>query len=106
MSVRQRTRKGRSEASQILKSMSSAVKKFQSRHPTQHQLLTSMFQSAKQSRKSVFSWQTESEQINCELSNMIRNEDLFKFRKEDEIMNTMNVEENHPELIEYQSTCF
>ena len=65
--------------------MSSAVKKFQSRHPAQHQLLTSMFQSAKQSRKSVFSWQTESEQINCELSNMIRNEELFKFRKEDEI---------------------
>ena len=65
--------------------MSSAVKKFQSRHPAQHQLLTSMFQSSKQRRKSVFACQTESDQLNCEWSNMIRNEELFKFRKEDDI---------------------
>merc|ERR1711892_1077189 len=69
-------------------SKNNALKKFQSRHPDQHQLFSTMFQSAKQTRNSSFSWQTQSEEINSDWTNMRKNEELIKFRKEDEIYET------------------
>ena len=64
--------------------MRSAVKKFQPLHP-ENTNYSPQFFNLQNPRKSAFSWQTESEQINCEWSNMIRNEELLKFREEDEI---------------------
>ena len=69
-------------------SKNKALKKFQSRHPDQHQLFSVMFQSAKQTRNSSFCWQTESEEINSDWTNMVKNEELIKFSKEDEIYET------------------
>ena len=146
------------------KRKSAALKKFQSHHPDQHQLFSTVFQSAKQCRTSKFLWQSESDQINCEWSNMIRNEELFRFREEDnnceerkiakrplktvswstnlldirtisprehegcwppdiahscmaenpgiktkkieKVTSHRNIEQNAPELIEYQATCY
>merc|ERR1711874_64117 len=63
---------------------SNAVKKFQSRHPEQHKVFSAIFQSAKQTRQCVFTLPAETEEINGEWSNMIRNQDLAKYREEDE----------------------
>merc|ERR1712179_38231 len=63
---------------------SNAVKKFQSRHPEQHKVFSAIFQSAKQTRQGVFPLPADTEEINGEWSNMIRNQDLLRYREEDE----------------------
>merc|ERR1711970_1396550 len=63
---------------------SNAVKKFQSHHPEQHKVFSAIFQSAKQTRQCVFPLPAETEEITGEWSNMIRNQDLAKYREEDE----------------------
>eukprot|EP00092_Neocalanus_flemingeri_P002110 GFUD01002250.1.p1 GENE.GFUD01002250.1~~GFUD01002250.1.p1 ORF type:complete len:188 (+),score=21.86 GFUD01002250.1:133-696(+) len=64
---------------------SNALRKFKSRHPDQHKVFTGLFESAHQQVTSRFSWQSESEQIDNEWSNMIKNQTLFKFTEGDEI---------------------
>ena len=65
---------------------SNALKKFQSLHPAQHQLFSSIWcESAQKQGRSCFVLPTESEEINSEYTNMIKNKTLFQFRAEDEI---------------------
>jgi hypothetical protein len=67
------------------KSMRSrASLKFLTNHPCQHKVFMDLLKSAEQ-KKSKFSWQTEEKQINIELFNMIKNQDLLKLRREDNI---------------------
>ena len=68
------------------KCKSNALKKFQSLHPAQHQLFSSIWcESAQSQGRSCFVLPTESEEINSEYANMIKNKTLFQYRAEDEI---------------------
>merc|ERR1712018_485472 len=73
---------------------SNALKKFQSHHPEQHQLFSSIFQSAQQTRKAVFSTPSQAEELNCEWSNMIRNQELLKFRESDQELTTNRIKKS------------
>ena len=61
---------------------SRASEKFLANHPGQHEIFVNLLKSAKQT-KSKFLWQREEDQINTELSNMVKNVNNLKFRKED-----------------------
>merc|ERR1712098_49747 len=67
---------------------SNALKKFQSQHPEQQKLFSSIFQTAKKTRNQVFPIPCGSEEINGEWSNMLRNEELVKFREADREIKT------------------
>eukprot|EP00092_Neocalanus_flemingeri_P105663 GFUD01135460.1.p1 GENE.GFUD01135460.1~~GFUD01135460.1.p1 ORF type:complete len:205 (+),score=38.40 GFUD01135460.1:104-718(+) len=62
---------------------SRASQKFLANHPIQHKLFVNLLKTTKQT-KSKFALQgTEDDQINNELSNMVKNQTLLKCRKED-----------------------
>merc|ERR1712002_616915 len=61
---------------------SRAAQKFLATHPTQHQLLVTLMKSARQNNNNKVLWKRE-EEMNNELSNMVKNEALLKFRKDD-----------------------
>merc|ERR1712013_250604 len=59
---------------------SNALRRFQSLHPDQHELFSSIF-----NRNSVFPLPSQSEEIDGEWSNMVRNTELIKFREDDKL---------------------
>merc|ERR1712215_645689 len=74
------TRKGMDRTNKTKKSR--AAQKFLAMHPAQHQLLVTLMKSARQNNNNKVLWKRE-EEINNELSNMVKNEALLKFRKDD-----------------------
>ena len=64
---------------------SNALRRFQSLHPDQHAMFSSIFVTAKQDRNSVFPLPSQSEEIDGEWSNMVRNTELIKFREDDKL---------------------
>jgi len=62
---------------------SNALKKFQSLHPAQHEQFSSILETAKQNKNFVFPLPSESEEINGEWCNMVKNRELVKFREDD-----------------------
>merc|ERR1711942_93230 len=62
-----------------------ALRRFQSLHPDQQALFSSIFVTAKQNRNSVFPLPSGSVEINGEWSNMVRNTELIKFREDDKL---------------------
>jgi len=64
---------------------SNALKKFQSLHPDQHELFSSILETAKQNKSSVFPLPSESEEINGEWCNMVKNRELIKYREADKL---------------------
>ena len=65
-----------------MKMKSNASKKFHSLHPDQHKMLSNLLNSAKQ-RKTCFALEENEDQINDELSNMMKNRNLMMFRDDD-----------------------
>merc|ERR1712066_127988 len=61
---------------------SRAAQKFRANHPYQHQMFSTLVRSAKQ-YKSKFVFQRESEEMNNELSNMVRNHENTQYRATD-----------------------
>ena len=84
---------------------SRASLKFLTNHPGQHKVLMDLLKSAKQT-KSKFSWQTEENQINIELCNMIRNKDLLKLRREDNITEQQRKIEKHQKRVTWSKNLF
>lgn len=61
---------------------SRASQKFLANHPGQHQMFVNLVKSAKQT-KCKFQWQREEDQINNEMSNMVKNQKITQFRQGD-----------------------
>jgi hypothetical protein len=64
-----------------------------------------LLKSAKQT-KSKFPWQTEENQINNEMFNMIRNQDLLKVRKEETIAKQHRKHEKPPKRVTWSKNLF
>merc|ERR1719233_655285 len=58
-------------------------KKFRSLHPYQHELFSSILETAKQNKNFVFPLPSESEEVNGEWCNMVKNRELTKYREAD-----------------------
>lgn len=61
---------------------SRASQKFRANHPYQHQMFADLVKSAKLT-KSKFLFQREDEEMNSEMSNMLRNQEMVQLRPED-----------------------
>merc|ERR1719414_1554683 len=61
---------------------SRASQKFRANHPYQHQMFADLVKSAKLT-KSKFLFQREDEEMNSEMSNMLRNQEIVQLRPED-----------------------
>ena len=61
---------------------SRASQKFRANHPYQHQMFADLVKSAKLT-KSKFLFQREDEEMNSEMSNMVRNQEMVQLRPED-----------------------
>merc|ERR1712121_340272 len=71
----------------VYQKMSSSLKsrasqKFRANHPYQHQMFADLVKSAKLT-KSKFLFQREDEEMNSEMSNMLRNQEIVQLRPED-----------------------
>merc|ERR1712002_325581 len=62
---------------------SRASQKFRANHPYQHQMFADLVKSAKLTNKSKFMFQREDEEMNSEMSNMVRNQEIVQLRPED-----------------------
>merc|ERR1712002_99757 len=62
---------------------SRASQKFRANHPYQHQMFADLVKSAKLTNKSKFMFQREDEEMNSEMSNMVRNQEIVQLRPDD-----------------------
>ena len=79
--------------------------KFLTNHPGQHKIFIDLLKSTKQT-KSKFPWQTEETQINTELFNMIRNQDLLKVRREDTVTKQHRKNEKPQKRVTWSKNLF
>ena len=86
-----------------LKSLASL--KFLTNHPGQNKVVMDLLKSAKQTKYKC-SWETEENQINIELFNIIRNQDLLKLRRENNITEQKRTIEKHQKRVTWSKNLF
>lgn len=82
---------------------SRASQKFRANHPSQHQMFVNLVKGAKQT-KSKFLFQREEDEINNELSNMVKNQQAAQFRLGDLTCDRLKKRSKHVKRVSWRKS--